>query len=63
MYSLQICQLIVVGIYTDAEEESGVAPVYDFHAAKFDEVRLVLLVSGSDKAMDFAFQTDFVVVL
>ena len=52
MYGLQIGQFVVVGVDADAEEEARVAAVDDFEGAEFDEVGLVLLVSGGDEAMD-----------
>lgn len=53
MYSLQISQFVVVGVYADAEEEAGVAAVDDLCArSELDEVGLVFLVSGGYEAVD-----------
>jgi len=52
MYSLQIRQLVIVGVDADAEEESRIAPVDDLQRAKFDEVGLVFLIAGGDEAVD-----------
>lgn len=52
MYRFQIRQLVVVGVHADAEEETGVAPVDYLQRAEFDEVGLMLLVPGSDEAVD-----------
>lgn len=53
MDSFKVCQLIVVRVYTDAEEETGVSPVDYLIIAELDEVALVLLVARSNEAMDF----------
>ena len=58
MDGLQVRELVVVRVDADAEEEPGVAPVYDFEIAELDEVGLVSLVSRSDEAVDFAAQAD-----
>ena len=52
MYRFQIRQLVVVRVDAHAEEEACVAPVDDLQRAEFDEVGLVLLVSGGDEAVD-----------
>ena len=52
MYGLQIRQLVVVGVDAHAEEEARVAPVDYFRGAELDEVGLVLLIAGSDQAVD-----------
>jgi len=48
----QVRQLVVVGVDAGAEEEAGVPPVDDAVRAELDEVGLVLLVAGSDEAVD-----------
>lgn len=63
MYGLQIRKLVIVRIHTYAEEEPRVAAVDDARGAELDEVRLVLLVSGRDQAVDFAFEFHFFFVL
>lgn len=51
--SLQVCQLVVIGIHTDAEEQPRVSTVDDLSAsAELDKVRLVFLISRCDKTMD-----------
>lgn len=53
VYGLEICQLIVVGVYTRTEEEPCISPVYDLgRPAEFDKVGLVFLISRSYKAVD-----------
>ncbi len=53
---LQIRQLIVIRIHTGAEEEPCIAPVDNLVIAELNEVGLVFLVSGRDKAVDlFSF--------
>lgn len=53
MDSLQVCQLVVVGVHTDAEEETRISSVYDLGTAtEFHKVRLIFLISGRDKTMD-----------
>lgn len=52
MYCFQIRQLVVIGVDAYAEEEARVPPVDYFQRAEFDEVGLVLLVSGGDEAVD-----------
>ena len=60
----QIGQLVVVGIDTGAEEETGVATVDDLAtAAELDEVGLMFLIAGGDEAVDFAFQLDLLIVV
>ena len=34
MYGLQICQLVVVGIYADAEEKAGISPIHKLVVAE-----------------------------
>lgn len=64
MYCFQVRELIVVGIYARAEEQSGIAAVDDFRgAAELDEVGLVFLVARCDKAVDLALQLDLLVVV
>jgi len=61
---LQICQLIVIRIYTRAKEQPGISPVYDLAAtAELDEVGLVLLVARSNESVDFALEFDLFVVI
>lgn len=52
MYSLEICQLVIVCVDADAEEEACVAPVDDLVVAELDEVGLVFLIAGCDEAVD-----------
>ncbi len=52
MYSLQIRQLVIIGVHTHAEKQAGVAAVDDLEGAEFDEVGLVLLIARGDQAMD-----------
>lgn len=52
MYRFQIRQLVVVGVDADAEEEPGVTPINNLQGPELDEVGLVLLVPGSDEAVD-----------
>ena len=54
MYRLQIRQLVVVCVDAHAEEEACVPPVDYLERAELDEIGLVLLVSGSDEAVDLA---------
>lgn len=63
MDSLQVCQLIIVGIYTGAEEEASISPVDNLaRAAEFDEIGLVFLIARCDETVDFAFEFDLLVV-
>lgn len=63
MYRLQVRQLVIIRIHARAEEQARVSAVDDLGGAtKFDEVGLVLLVSGGDEAVDFAFELDLFVV-
>ena len=63
MYSLQISQLIIICVDARAEEQSRIAAIYDFRGtAEFDEIRLMLLVARCNKAVDFAFEFDLLVV-
>jgi hypothetical protein len=52
MYSLKICQLVIIRVDAGAEEKPSVAPVDDLVVAELDEVGLVFLVAGSDEAVD-----------
>jgi len=53
MYSLEICQLVVVCVDACAEEEAGVAAIYDLgHVTELDEVGLVFLVAWRYEAVD-----------
>ena len=60
---LQIRQLVIVGVHTDAEEQPGVAAVNDFQRAELDEVGLVLLVARRNEPVHFAFEFDLFFVL
>ena len=50
--SLEEGELVVVGVDAGAEEEARVPPVDDLVVAELDKVRLVLLVSRRDEAVD-----------
>jgi len=64
MHRLQICKLVVVRVYTRAEEQPGIPPVDDLTAAtKLDEVGLVFLVARRNKAVNLAFELDLLVVV
>jgi hypothetical protein len=64
MYRFQVCELIVVGVYARAEEQSGIAAVDDFRgAAELDEVGLVFLVARRDEAVDLTLELDLLVVV
>jgi hypothetical protein len=63
MDGLEICELVVVRVYADAEEETGVSSVNDFIIAKFDEVGLVFLVARSYQTMNLSAQADLLVVV
>jgi hypothetical protein len=64
MYRLQICQLIVVLIYTRTEEQTRIATVDDLEVVtELDEVGLVFLVARGDEAVDLAFQLLLFVVV
>lgn len=64
MNRLQVCELIVVGIYASAEEQAGIAAVHHFRGAtELDEVGLVLLIARCDKAVDFTLELDLLVVV
>jgi hypothetical protein len=53
MYSLQICQFVVVRVDACTEEQPGVSPIYYFgHVPELDEVRLVFLIAGRNEAVD-----------
>jgi hypothetical protein len=53
VYSLKVCELVVVCIDACAEEEPGVSAIDNLgHVAEFDKVGLMLLVAGRDKAVD-----------
>ena len=60
---LEICQLIVVGIDASAEEETSISAVHDLCVAKFDKVRLVLLISGRYEAVHVALELDLLIIL
>jgi hypothetical protein len=50
--SLQVGELVVVGVDAGAEEEPRVSPVDDLVVPELDEVGLVFLVAGGDEAVD-----------
>lgn len=53
MDRLQIRQLAIVCVHTNAEKEPGIPTVHNLGAAlEFDKIGLVFLVSGSDEAVD-----------
>ena len=52
MDGFQIRQLAVVRVNADAEEEPGVAAIYDLQRAELNKIRLVLLVAGGDEAVN-----------
>lgn len=54
MNRLQVREFIIIRIDAHAEKKTGVAPVDDFQAAEFDKVGLMLLVTGSDEAVDLS---------
>jgi len=62
VYRFQVCQLVVVGVDTRAEKQSGVSSVDDLVVAELDEIGLVFLVARRDEAVDFAFEFDLFVV-
>lgn len=52
MNSLQVCELIVVSVHANAEEQPSVSAVHDLSAAaELDKIRLILLISGGNEAM------------
>ena len=64
MDGLQICELIVVGIYACAEEEPGIPAVDNLAAApELDKVGLVLLVARRHESVYLAFEFDLLVVV
>ena len=64
MYRFQVCELVVVRVYTRAEEQPSIAAVDDFRgAAELDEVGLVLLVARRDEAVDLTLELDLLVVV
>lgn len=55
MYSLQICQFIIVCIDARAKEQPRIPSIYYLgHVAEFNEVGLVFLVPGRNEAVDLA---------
>ena len=53
MDSLEVGELVIIGIDTGTEEETGVAAVHDLGSlAELDEVGLVFLVARGDEAVD-----------
>ena len=63
MYCLKICQLIVICIHTDAEEESSVSTINNLQRSKFNKVGLVFLVSRSYESVYLSFQLDLLLIL
>ena len=64
MYRFQVCELVVVGVYARAEEQSGIAAVDHFRsAAELDKVGLVFLVARRDEAVDLTLELDLLVVV
>lgn len=64
MYRFQVRELVVVGVYARAEEQSGIAAVDHFRgAAELDEVGLVFLVARRDEAVDLTLELDLLVVV
>lgn len=59
MYRFQVRQLVVIRIYAGAEEQACVAPVDDLIVTELNEVGLVFLVSGRDKAVDLFFSVSY----
>lgn len=51
VYSLQVCQLVIIRVDASAEEEAGVATVDNTVIAELDEVGLVFLVAGCYETM------------
>lgn len=61
--SLEICQRVVIGVDTGAEEEARVTSVDDFgRSAEFDKVGLVFLIARCYETVHFSFELDLVVV-
>ena len=52
MYSLEVRELIVVGVDADAEEKPRISAVDDFIIAELHEVRLVFLITRGHEAVD-----------
>jgi hypothetical protein len=53
MDSLEVGKFIVVGIDTDTEEQPSIPAVDDLRTTpELNEIRLIFLISGSDKAMN-----------
>ena len=64
MYRFQVRELVVIGVYARAEEQSGIAAVNHFRgAAELDEVGLVFLVARRDEAVDLTLELDLLVVV
>ena len=64
VYRFQVCELVIVGVYARAKEQSGIAAVDDFRcAAELDEVGLVFLIAWSDEAVDLTLELDLLVVV
>lgn len=57
MYSLQVCQRVVISVDAGTEEQTSISTVDDLlRAAELDEVGLVFLVAGCYEAVDFALE-------
>lgn len=59
MNGFEICQLVIVCVNADAEEEAGVPAVDNLVVSEFDKVGLVLLVAWRDESMDLALEFYF----
>ena len=55
VYGLQVGQLVIIRIYTRAEEQTRVPPVYDLVVAELDEVGLIFLIAGGYEAVDLVY--------
>lgn len=56
MYRLEICQLVIIRIDADAEEQPRVPPINDPVLPEFNEVGLMLLVPRCDQAVHLALE-------
>lgn len=62
MNSLEIGELVIVCVYTGAEEETGVAAVDDLVVSELDKVGLVFLVARRNETVDFALELNLLLV-
>lgn len=62
MDCFEICQLVVVCVDTDTEEEAGVTAVDNLVVAELDKVGLVLLVAWRNESVDLALELYFLFV-